>query len=136
MAAGHELLSGKVIEVERTIFLAKSLVFECRMCGHQLDVLQTNFDQVTIPYYCELETGGCGRGPQDTDWTTIEKESEFREVRKIGFRSGRTKYYFFDKDMSLNLKKGSKIQVQPSRVELKSGTKSTYWLEIDWAHIE
>ena len=95
MATGHEVLSGKVIEVERTIFLAKSLVFECRICGHQLDVLQTNFDQVTIPLGCEMETGGCGRGPRDTDWTAIEKESEFREVRKVGFSSGRTKYYFF-----------------------------------------
>jgi len=136
MAVGHEVISGKVSDVERTIFLAKSLVLECRACGHRLDVVQTNFETVTEPPICEVVTGGCGRDLRETVWSRIEKESDFREVRKIVFRSGRMKYLFYDEDLTIDLQAGNRIEVQPTRIEQKSGTNSTFWLEVDWVKVE
>ena len=110
--------------------------YECKACGHRLDVAQTNFEAVTEPPICEEMTGGCGRDLRETEWIRIKKESDFREVRKVVFRSGKMKYLFYDEELTIVLERGSNIQVQPTRIEQKSGTNSTFWLEVDWVRVE
>jgi len=77
--------SGTVVEVGKMRFRLMKDEFECRVCGHKMDIsFLSESVYLETPKVCDMHLGGCGRNTSQTDFdSTGKKEYEEFFVCKI-----------------------------------------------------
>ena len=121
----YPILLGRVLTIDNNIILSKTIAYECRHCGHIIEMQQRDLGQITSPQYCEQQDGGCGRKHSD-EWVRIDRLSEMVDCRILTMKNKSDTYLVYDFEMNKEVVIGSELEIKPGDCQLKKGTKSTF----------
>jgi hypothetical protein len=120
----------KVLKITRLPIVADTLAYECTVCTHITIVDQSLFERENIPNSCDQLNGGCGRSYRGL-FKRNEKESSFSSKHNITVSKNSTRYIFMTNQLENPPVAGDIIDVTLSNIRKKTGTKTTFFAQLE-----